>query len=301
MDFTQILSSLIGIGVASGLNVYAVVLTVGLAQRMGWLQGMPEGLVALSHSAVLIVAGVMYLAEFVADKVPGFTPFWDGVHTFIRPAGAAVLALGAMGDFDPVLKTVAMVAVGSLALGTHATKMGTRLAAHAVPDPVTHSAISIAEDFSVVGIILLAWNYPLIALPLLIAIVVGIGLMLPFLVRVLGFLLRTLRGRLLSFAGPDTAGEIPDWARDGGSKIVKSYVRSGKGMGRLRKAYLQMRPGATRLKLRGWFGEQEMELKVPGRHVEGLFLDFVETTNGAGLPVSVYLTKDWARAYREAM
>ena len=34
MDFTQGLSSLLGLGIASGLNLYAAVLTVGLAYGM---------------------------------------------------------------------------------------------------------------------------------------------------------------------------------------------------------------------------------------------------------------------------
>jgi len=293
MDFAQGLSSLLGIGVASGLNVYAVVLTVGVAQRLGWLHGLPEGLSVLGHPIVLVVAAVFYLAEFVADKIPGFTPIWDGVHTFIRPVGAALLAMGAMGDLDPVMKTVAMVVAGSLALGTHATKMGTRLAAHAVPDPVTHSVISMAEDVSVVGLILLAYNYPMIALPVLGVIVVGIGFMLPFLFRVLGFLLRTLQGRLLSFSKPELASE--------GESVVMGYVRSGKGLGRFKKGYLKVSPGSATLRVRGWFGDKEMALRAPGRHVEGLFLDFVELSTTEGKPISLYLTKDWGGVYREAM
>jgi hypothetical protein len=285
MDFAQIMSSLLGIGVASGLNLYAVVLTVGLAQRLGWLQGLPEGLSVLSHPAILGLAAALYLAEFVADKIPGFTPIWDGVHTFTRPVGAAVLALSAVGDIDPVLKGAAMIMVGSLALGSHATKMGTRLAAHAVPDPVTHSAISMAEDVSVVGLILLAYNYPWVALPVLGLMVLGIALTLPYLFRVLRFFWNTLRGRLLSFSPQrSTAG-------------MRCYVRSGKGLGRLREAWIS----GNFLKVKGWWGSKQLQIQTRGRHEQGLFLDFVEFTTSEGKPVSVYLTKDWAASYREAM
>ena len=285
MDFTQIMSSLLGIGVASGLNLYAVVLTVGLAQRLGWLQGLPEGLSVLSHPAILGLAAAMYLAEFVADKIPGFTPLWDGVHTFIRPVGAAVLALSAVGDVDPVLKGAAMIMAGSLALGSHATKMGTRLAAHAVPDPVTHSAISMAEDVSVVGLILLAYNYPWVALPVLGLMVLGIALMLPYLFRVLRFFWNTLRGRVLSFAPRKSANGL------------RCYIRSGKGLGRLREAWI----AGNSLEVGGWWGSKKVQIESKGRHAEGLFLDFVEFTTSEGKPVSVYLTKDWAGSYREAM
>ncbi len=183
MDAAQTISSLLGIGLASGLNLYAVVLTVGAAQHFGWLRGLPESLAMLGHPVVLVAAGVMFLAEFIADKVPGFTPIWDGIHTFIRPLGAALIAFGAFGNLDPLPRTLAMLAAGTLAFGSHATKMGTRLAAHTVPEPVTHSAISVAEDVSVVGILLLAFNYPWIAIPVLLGGLVGILLAIRFVWR----------------------------------------------------------------------------------------------------------------------
>ncbi|MBM3758972.1 MAG: DUF4126 domain-containing protein [Acidobacteria bacterium] len=294
MDLAQVLSSLLGIGLASGLNVYAVVLTLGAAQRLGWLSNLPAGMDVFAHPIVLGVAAVMYAAEFVADKVPGFTPIWDGIHTFIRPVGAAVVAFSAFGNLDPVMRAVAMIVAGSLAMGSHATKMGTRLAAHTVPDPVTHSAISVAEDFSVVGILLLAYNYPWVALPLLLGMVVAIGVALPFLFRVVGFLLRTLQGRLLSFVKPEAQGGA-------GETMVVGYVRTGKGLGRLRKASWRLKPGQASVVIRGWFGRKELEVSPPLRHAEGLFLDYVELNTREGQPLSLYLTKDWAAVYREAI
>lgn len=299
MDFAQGLSSLLGLGIASGLNLYAAVLTVGLAHRFGWIGSLPQGLEVLSHPAVLGVAGILYLAEFIADKIPGFTPIWDGIHTFIRPVGAALLAFGAFGNLDPKLRTIAMLVAGSLALGTHATKMGTRLAAHAVPDPVTHSAISLAEDFSVVGLLLLAYSYPYVALPILAAITLGIGFALPFLFRVLRFLLRTAKGRMLSFVPPVVSEEIPEWAKQDGSMIVLGFIRSGKGLGRLRKAYLNYGEGKNTLRMKSFLSEKTIELAEPGKHVEGLFIDYVELSGKNGNAISIYLTKDWAAVYRK--
>jgi hypothetical protein len=203
MDLTQGLSSLMGIGLASGLNLYAVVLTVGLAQRIGWLTGLPDGMAMLAHPAVIVTAALLYALEFFADKIPFITPFWDGLHTFIRPVGAALMALSAFGKLDPLTCVLAMLAAGGLALGSHATKMGTRLVAHATPEPLTHSAISIAEDFSVVGLILLAYNYPWIALPLLGLLCVGILIMIPLLYRTLRFAWQSLRTRLSLLFNPD--------------------------------------------------------------------------------------------------
>jgi hypothetical protein len=294
MDFAHGLSGLLGLGLASGINLYAAVLTVGFAHRLGWITSLPEGLELLSHPLILSVAGVMYLAEFVADKVPGFTPIWDGIHTFIRPVGGALLAFGATAKLDPTVQTIAMLVGGSVALGAHATKMGTRLAAHAVPDPVTHSAISLAEDFSVVGLLILAYNYPWVALPVALTAVVGIAIAIPYLVRILRFMVRTLLGRLGAFTEPPT-GEVPDWAQSGGGRTLLCFVRRGKGIGRFRMAYLTRLGAGGVLRVKSGFGKKEIELRRLDEPVRGVFLDFVEMTATDGSRLSVYLTKDWAR------
>lgn len=185
---------MLAIALASGVNLYATVLTLGLCMRFGWISGMPPELAVLAHPLILSIAGVMYVAEFIADKVPFFTPFWDGVHTFIRPLGAAVLAAQAGAHFDPLIRTAAVLLSGSLALAVHSTKMSARLAAHTVPDPLTHSAISIGEDAGVIGLLVLAWTHPLVALPVCLILVV----LVVFLLRVL---YRTLK-------------KIPGWFRN---------------------------------------------------------------------------------------
>lgn len=287
MDFAQLLASLLGMGLGAGVNLYAVVLTVGIAHRLEWIKGLPEGLTLLSHPVVMGVAAALYLLEFAADKIPGITPIWDGLHTVIRPLGAVLLALGAFGELSPLPKTLAMVAAGTLALGSHATKMGTRLAAHAAPDPATHSAISVLEDFSVIGLILLAYNYPWVALPLMLAALGGILLALPFLWRVLVFLFSALRGRLASSGALRSSAEL------------KAFVRAGGGFGRLRRARVKFRDQPVSIEVRGWWKPKQVTVQGPGRHVQGILLDFVEWPLTGGRSVSVYLTKDWAAVYRD--
>ncbi len=172
------LSGLLALAVGSGINLYATILTVGLSIRFGWLTGLPDELHVLAHTWVLVVAGVMYAAEFVADKIPFFTPIWDGFHTFIRPLGAALLAAQATSHLSPEARIAATLFSGTVALGTHSAKMGARLAAHTVPDPVTHSLISIGEDIGVVALVTLAWQHPWIALPILVCLVVLLALLI---------------------------------------------------------------------------------------------------------------------------
>ncbi len=179
------LAGLLALALGSGINLYATALTLGLCMRFGWIDGLPTEFSVLAHPVILTLAGVLYALEFIADKVPFITPVWDAIHTFIRPVGAAVLASQAVAELDPLVRAGAILMSGSVALATHSGKMGARLAAHTVPDPVTHSAISIAEDFGVVGVLVLAWQHPLVALPILIAILLVIALLLRLFYRTL--------------------------------------------------------------------------------------------------------------------
>ena len=199
MGTLQTLSGILGLSFVSGVNLYATILTVGLGLRYGWIHGLPDDLNILAHPAVLMIAGVFYAAEFVADKVPFFTPFWDAVHTMIRPLGAAALALGAAADMSPLMKVVAVIVGGSVALSTHSTKMGVRLMAHAVPEPATHSAISIAEDVGVVSLAALAMTHPLIALPVFLVLLIGVFFVLRMAFRALAAAARRV-GRWFSFS-----------------------------------------------------------------------------------------------------
>ena len=88
----------------------------------------------LAHPVVLGAAAVMYVVEFLADKIPAVDHAWDAVHTVVRPVGAAWIAwrtVGGAGFSEPVEVALLLVA-GGVALTAHAGKAGTRLAAASV-------------------------------------------------------------------------------------------------------------------------------------------------------------------------
>ncbi|XHO05630.1 hypothetical protein ACEQUB_02534 [Ralstonia syzygii] len=72
-----------GLSWTSGFRLYLTVFAAGALARAGWLH-LPPGLHALESWWVIALAGVLAIAEFLADKVPGFDSVWDGIHTFIR-------------------------------------------------------------------------------------------------------------------------------------------------------------------------------------------------------------------------
>ncbi|HHV20310.1 MAG TPA: DUF4126 domain-containing protein [Propionibacterium sp.] len=172
-------------GWASGLNAYATVLALGLLGRFAGLEAVPE---ALQRTDLLIVAGVLALIEFFADKIPYVDTAWDGISTVLRPvAGATIGALlaGTQGD----LMMVALAAVGGVtALVSHLIKAGLRLAINTSPEPVTNIGASVLEDSTAVGVTTLAILFPVPA-----AIIAGALLLIGIIVAAWAFK-RILRG-----------------------------------------------------------------------------------------------------------
>lgn len=180
MEILKTLAVALSLGTLAGLNLYLTVFVTGLALRFDWvaLPAPMQGLEVLGHPVILAVAGVLYLIEFFADKIPWIDTAWDSVHTFIRPVGAAALAVAAMGEAHPVFEILAVLLAGGMAFSAHAAKAGTRVIVNATPEPFSNIGLSLAEDGLVLGGLgLLAWS-PLVAL---FCAALGVGLVLVFL------------------------------------------------------------------------------------------------------------------------
>ena len=138
-----------GVGWASGINLYATLVTLGILGATGSM-ALPEELDLLINPMVIAAAGLMYMVEFTADKIPGIDSIWDSIHTFIRIPAGAMLAAGIAGDASAGLALAAAIIGGGLATTTHATKTGSRLLINTSPEPVTNWIASITEDIVVV-------------------------------------------------------------------------------------------------------------------------------------------------------
>jgi len=163
-------------GWASGVNSYLVVLVLGIAGRVG-VDGIPD---ALTRTDVLVVAGVLYGMEFVADKVPYIDSTWDAISTAIRPTAGAVIAVLLAGDVSSLQQATYAVLGGGTALASHGVKAGLRLAVNTSPEPVTNVGTSVAEDVAVVGVLLLAVAHPWLALAVSL-VLLAVGATLVFL------------------------------------------------------------------------------------------------------------------------
>ena len=171
MELLATLGRTLGFSLAAGVNLYATVAILGLAARYQWVQ-LPEQFKAFDNPWIIGAAGVLYVVEFVADKVPWVDSIWDSVHTLIRPVGGAVIAVASMGDASPGLTTLIALVGGTVAAGSHATKAGTRVAANASPEPFSNWFLSLAGDGFVIGLSFIALKYPLLALGVSVVILI---------------------------------------------------------------------------------------------------------------------------------
>jgi hypothetical protein len=170
----NLLSALLGVSVASGLNVYATVLAMGLLHRFDVLH-LPPTLDVVSRTPVLVVAAVLYAIEFVVDKVPFLDSTWDAIHTIIRPAAGAFLAYSMVGHVDPQWQILAALLGGSLAFTSHAAKASARAAVQVSPEPFSNWILSLAEDAIAFLLVWLVGSHPLIGLSLALVVLAVAG------------------------------------------------------------------------------------------------------------------------------
>jgi hypothetical protein len=166
MEIVELLGVALGLASLAGINLYLTVLLAGLAVRFDWLQVAAQhpSLDALGHPIVLVVAGLLFCLEFMADKIPWVDSLWDSVHTAIRPVGGVLLGLQVVGDLPTYIQVLTALMAGGAALTTHAAKAGTRLVINHSPEPASNIGMSLAEDVVVAGGVALSLLHPVAAL-----------------------------------------------------------------------------------------------------------------------------------------
>lgn len=182
MEILPLIAIAAALAWACGVSPYLAMLLFG-AFAVGGIVHLPSSLHFLAEPLVIGAAGMMFMIEFVADKIPGFDSIWDAVHSFIRiPAGAA-LAAAAMGSAGGVFIAPAIGLGALLTAGTHLTKTGTRALINTSPEPFSNWGASFAEDILLVIGMWLAISHPWVFLILLSVFIVVAAWTLPKLWR----------------------------------------------------------------------------------------------------------------------
>lgn len=191
-----------GLAWASGIRLYATLFIAGMLGRLGYVT-LPPGLEVLSHNWVLSVSGALMVGEFLADKIPVFDSVWDSIQTFIRIPVGTLLAWGVFKNAGMDQQVAAALLGGAVVTGTHLAKSGGRALINTSPEPLSNWGASAGEDVSLLGILYLTWQHPLVLLILLLLFLLMLCWLLPKIVRGLRMLFGQLRrvGTMLSGAG----------------------------------------------------------------------------------------------------
>jgi pseudomonalisin len=161
----QLFGTGLGLSAAAGLNSYAVLLVYGAMARL-FPEDYPGSIARLlSTTPALAIASVLFLMEFVADKIPGLDHFWHLLHSFVRPVVGALVAIAAVQlQGSPVLNVVAGGSGGAVALASHLVKSATRLTSTALTAGIANAGLSLAEDILAFLQSLVSIFLPLVAL-----------------------------------------------------------------------------------------------------------------------------------------
>jgi hypothetical protein len=195
---TAALAQAIPLAFASGLNLYATIAVLGLCQHYQ-LVTLPEPFRAFDHPIVIGAALVMYLVEFIADKIPWFDSIWDAIHTVVRPIGGALVAVTAMGQASPLATALVALVGGSVAMTTHVTKAGTRAAVNTSPEPFSNWFLSVSEDAIAIAVSYVALQHPYVAAAF------AVGLLVAF-IATASLIVRAVRRRFARRQTRETLG-----------------------------------------------------------------------------------------------
>ncbi len=198
------LGRMLGFSFAAGINLYATTAIIGLASRYHWVD-LPPQYQVFDNNWIIGGALALYVVEFVADKIPWVDSVWDAIHTVIRPAGGALIAVASLGHLSPDMQAIVALAGAALATSSHLTKAGTRAAANTSPEPFSNWILSFTEDGFVIGLAMLALKYPAAAAVVVLISVVVILALASWVVRALRRTFFRQRVPLLNDDGTDHA------------------------------------------------------------------------------------------------
>ena len=191
----ELFAVLIAISFAAGLNVYATVATLGLLAHTGAFP-LPPALQPLSSWYVIAVAGILFLVELFADKIPVFDLLWNALHTFVRVPVAALLAYGATAQLSSGWQLFATLLGGVIALAAHSGKTAVRAAVTPYPEPFSNVTLSLGEDVLAVLLTGLATRHPYWAAMIALVLVLVVVLLIHWVVRAVRNMLHRARKEL---------------------------------------------------------------------------------------------------------
>ncbi len=208
LNQAQIVSLVIGASFAAGLNVYAMLATLGFLGRFHVVD-LPPALHSIENPWIIAAAVTMFVLHFFADKVPAFDLVWNALHTFIRIPLAALVAYAATSQLSPPLQFASTALAAVISGVAHTGKFAARAAVTPSPEPFSNMALSAGEDVASIGLTWFATRHPYWSAVIAIALVIAAVVLIRMFARAAMALFR----RGLEFwkrpPSPNVANEIP--------------------------------------------------------------------------------------------
>ena len=198
---SELTAFLVVVCFAAVITVYANMVMLGVLFHTGVL-ALPPGLHVLENWYVLAMCGVLFLVEFVGDKIPVFDLLWNALHTFVRVPVAAFLAYGATSQLPEWERLLATLLGSLIALAAHGGKTAARAAVTPSPEPFSNITLSLSEDAVVALLLWYATHHPYAAAALVGVLLLAIAIMFRVVARALANLFRQSEGALANSSHP---------------------------------------------------------------------------------------------------
>ena len=134
-----------GLSGAAGLNAWIPLLSLGLLSRAGAID-LADPYDALATTPGLIVLGVLFVLDFVGDKVPAVDSLLHAAGSVVHPVAGAIAFAGPT-DIPTDLPSLLQFALGASVAGSlHATRATVRPASTTLTAGAGNPLLSLAED-----------------------------------------------------------------------------------------------------------------------------------------------------------
>ncbi|GAA1722160.1 DUF4126 domain-containing protein [Brachybacterium phenoliresistens] len=150
----------LGSGWVSGVRPYFMIFLLGLSGRLFGIEEVPA---VLQRTDLLVIAGILLVVDFAADKIAYFDSFWDALHTVVRPIAGGAIGYLLGGETSTTAAIVMAVLGAAAAFGAHTAKSTARAAVNVSPEPVSNALVSAGEDAAVLLMGVLAVALPALA------------------------------------------------------------------------------------------------------------------------------------------
>lgn len=174
MDVATAVATAFGLAGAAGLNAWLPVVAAAVLDRAGVVD-LAAPFDQLSTTPALVILGVVFVADFVGDKIPAVDSVLHAIGSVVAPAAGAVLFTGQTGA-ETDLPTAAAILLGAVTAGSvHLGRATLRPASTVTTGGVGNPILSLSEDAASGILVAAAFLVPLLALALTIALVVAIA------------------------------------------------------------------------------------------------------------------------------